>query len=103
MPDASPPIPGDVNRLRPRSFSVPARLVGYRPSSGTGASSPSPPSRSHGRRQKDAPAAVQVCTEAPVGGPAYRAASDVLEMLDGLAEALTGKRTALQDPPHSIG
>ncbi|WP_372623062.1 hypothetical protein [Falsiroseomonas sp.] len=48
-------------------------------------------------------AAVRVCTEAPIGGPAYKAAATVLEALDGMAEALTGRRDALHTPPHRAG
>lgn len=32
-----------------------------------------------------------------------RAAADVLEALDGMAEALMGMRSALHDPPQSVG
>jgi hypothetical protein len=48
-------------------------------------------------------AAVKVRTEAPIGAPAYEAAGAVLEALDEMAEALTGRRNALHDSPHRAG
>jgi hypothetical protein len=48
-------------------------------------------------------AAVKVRTEAPIGAPAYEAAGAVLESLDAMAEALTGRRNALHAPLHRAG
>ena len=48
-------------------------------------------------------AAVRVCTEAPIGSPAYVTAGAVLDALDSMAEALTGRRDALHNPQHTAG
>jgi hypothetical protein len=48
-------------------------------------------------------AALKVRTEAPIGAPAYEAAGAVLEWLDAMAEALTGRRNALHDTAHRAG
>lgn len=43
---------------------------------------------------------VQVLTEAPIGGPAYKAAGEVMDAIDKLAEALTGERKRFWLKPH---
>jgi hypothetical protein len=37
-------------------------------------------------------ACVRVVTQAPINGPTYKAAQDVMEAIDGLAEILVGDR-----------
>ena len=48
-------------------------------------------------------AAVKLMTEAPIGGPAYRAAEELLRAIDGLAEALTGEADHFHTRPHTAG
>ena len=48
-------------------------------------------------------ACVQVITQAPIGGPAYVAARQVLDAIDGLAEVLTGDRRHFHLRQHTAG
>jgi hypothetical protein len=48
-------------------------------------------------------AMVRLSTEAPIGSPPYRAAVEVLDALDKLAEALTGDRTLWHLKPRGMG
>ena len=56
-----------------------------------------------GKLKEGRSGAIQVCREAKVFGPEYRAALAVTDSIDGLAEALTGDRKIFIEPGHSIG
>lgn len=48
-------------------------------------------------------AAIQVLTEAPINGDAYRRAAELIGAIDALATALTGRAEVFQSKSHSVG
>jgi hypothetical protein len=45
-------------------------------------------------------ACIRILTNAPINGPAYKAAQDVMTAIDGLAEILVGDRRHFHLKPH---
>ncbi|CTQ45697.1 hypothetical protein LAL4801_04152 [Roseibium aggregatum] len=56
-----------------------------------------------GRLKEGRAGAIQVSTEAKIGSPEYRAAQDVLDAIDALAEKLTGNREHFVKPLARAG
>lgn len=48
-------------------------------------------------------AAVQLLTEAPIHSAEYQRAAELLDAIDALAEALTGKAELFHTKPHTAG